>query len=194
MVHGGQGMDPQVLINTLKNIVEETLGSMAGIMPTEPTRSEDLDIIEYNGRMRCDGIEKFKSPSYVSVVNFYLSTQDLENHKKAKGALVVYVEFENAGKLYKNLGIPIPEDEDDGSMMNACGEFCQKLGAGFKGEITKQGYMDLVMSVPHNYKNSILEGVEFSPDQIIKHELSLFYWKRKAIVVEITMGSIPNRK
>ena len=189
-----KGMDPQVLMTTMMGVAEDVLGTMSGVTATEPMQTKELDILEYNGRMRCVGMEKFNAPSYVSVVNYYLNAQDLENRKKAKGALVLYVDFENAGKLFKNLGFSISEDEDDASMMGACGEFCNMLGDGFKKEIGKLGFADLAMSAPHNYKNSILEGVEFSSDQTTKYELSFFYWKRKAIVVEITLGVMPMKK
>lgn len=189
-----KGMDPQVLMTTMMGVTEEVLGTMSGVTASQPMQTKEMDIIEYNGRMRCVGMEKFNAPSYISVVNYYLNPQDLENHKKAKGAMVLYVDYENAGKLFKNLGFSISEDEDDVSMMDACGEFCNMLGGGFKNEIGKLGYLDMTMSPPHNYKNSILEGVEFSPDQSTKYELSFFYWKRKAIVVEITLGAIPLKK
>ncbi len=190
----GKGVDPQVLMTTMMGVTEEVLGTMSGVTATEPMQTKEVDIIEYNGRMRCVGMEKFNAPSYVSVVNYYLNPQDLEAHKRAKGALVLYIDFENAGKLFKSLGFSVSEDEDDASMMDAAGEFCNMLGGGFKNEISKLGYLDMSMSAPHNYKNSVMEGVEFSPDQDTKYELSFFYWKRKAIVVEITLAAIPMKK
>jgi len=184
----------QDMMNIIKSVSEQIILETAGLVPTEPMQAKNIDIVEYNGRMRCIGIEKFAAPAYISVINFYLNAQDASSHKRAKGALVAYVEFENAGKLYKNLGISIPEDEDDASMMNACGEFCKMLANALVEELAKKGYADLFLSAPSNYKNSIMQGAEYSLDQTQKYELSFFCWKRKAIVVESSFASIPTKK
>lgn len=186
-------MGSQNFMKTASGVIESVLSKMSGIVPTDQPQSKEMDIIEYEGRMRVGGMEKFNAPSFISVVNFYLSTGDRDRHK-AKGALVAYVDFENAGKIFNSLGFAIPDDEEDHSMMEACGKFAELLADSLKKELATLGYQDLVMSVPHNYKNSIIEGVEFSADQKIKYEFSFFYWRRKAIVVEITLGNVPQLK
>ncbi|MBI4308907.1 MAG: hypothetical protein HY591_01100, partial [Candidatus Omnitrophica bacterium] len=115
-------------------------------------------------------------------------------HHKAKGALALYLEFENAGKLFKALNIAVPDDEDDASMLNACGKLCEALNGDFQKQLAALGYADLAVSPARNYKNSVMQGVEFSADQKIKHEFSFFYWKRKAIVVELTLSAIPQKR
>lgn len=188
-----KNFDVQVLNTTLMGCIEDILGKMSGVAPTEPPQVRTLDIIEYDGRMRVTGMEKFNAPSYVSVVNYYLNPADLERHK-AKGALVVFVDAENAGKLFKSLGFFVPDDEDEVSMMDACGELCNLLGGSFKNEISNLGYLDMSMSAPNNYRNTVMQGVEFSQDQTSKQEFSFFYWKRKAIVVEVTMAGVPQKR
>ncbi len=187
-----KGIDPQVT-KAMQTCIEQRLATMSGIPPSEPPQAKDLDIAQYEGRMRVNSMEKLNSPAYISSVNFYLNAADLERHK-ARGAMVLYMDFENAGKMLHQLGIKVPDDEDDISMIAACGELCTLIGTDFKNALTSLGYADLVMSPPRNYKNSAMGGVEFSPDQTTKHELCFFYWKRKAVVVELTLAPIPTKK
>lgn len=188
-----KGMDPQVVIATLKGVVDQVLSKMSGVVPTSSPESKEIDILEYEGRMRVVGMEKFNAPSFIATVNYYLTEKDSESHK-AKGAMVVYVDSENAGKFFKTLGFTVPDDEDDESMMNACGELCNLLGGGFKNELSGLGYADMYMSSPSSYKNSVTEGIEYSQDQNKKYELSFYYWKRRALIIEVTMGVIPLKK
>ena len=187
-------MDEQVITTAMMGVIESTLSKMNAIIATEPSQTKTLDIVEYDGRMRVSGIDKFNAPSYVSIVNYYFTQADLEKHRGAKGAMVLYVESENAGKFYKALGFSVAEDEDDASMMEANGAFGNLLGEGFKKELVNLGYADLVMSAPQNYRNSVMEGAEFSTDQKTKLEFSFFYWKHKSIVVELTLANIPLKK
>ncbi len=189
----GKGMDPEVLTTTLMGVIEQALAKMNSVTATDAPQIKTIDIVEYQNRMRVTGMEKFNAPSFVSIANYYLTPSDMEKHR-AKGALVLYVDLENAGKLFKALGFTVPEDEDDSSMMDINGEFCGLLVAAFKSELVRLGYVDLVVGGPHNYKNSVMEGVEYSPDQQNKLEFSFFYWKRKAIVVELTLAAIPLKK
>jgi hypothetical protein len=170
----------------------QQLMDRVGIAATEPPQAKDLDIVEYEGRMKVSGMEKFEAPCYISVINFYLSTADMERHKP-KGALVLYVEFEHASKLFNSLGFRVPDDEDDVSMMSSCGAFCTQLAEDFKKELLAAGYSDLVLSKPQNAKNKMMTGAEFSADQNRKHEISFFYWKHKALVVELTMAALPKK-
>ncbi len=188
-----KNMDPQVIMTSVMGVIESVLGKMSGVVATDQPQSKECDIIEYDGRMRVGGMEKFNAPSFVSVINFYISPNDMERHK-AKGALVVFVDSENAGKLFHALGFSIPDDEDDVSMMDACGELCNLIAGNFKNELSGLGYADLTISAPHSYKNSVIDGVEYSPDQKNKYEFSFFYWRRKAIVVEVTLANIPQKK
>ena len=191
---GAKSLDPQVLTTTMLGVIEPVLSKMTGIVATAEPETKELEIVDYEGRLRVSGVEKFNTASYISVINFYLNEKDKQSHKAAKGAMVLYVESENAGKVFKALGFSVPEDEDDTSMMDACGQFCDLLAQGFKTELNRLGYFDLVLSNPDNYRNSVLEGVEFSPDQKIKFEFSFSYWKHKAIIVEVTLADIPQKR
>lgn len=189
-----KSIDPQVAKTAMMSVMEAALAKMSGIVSTEQPQVVEKEVIEYENRLRVTGMEKFNAPSFISVINFYLSQADMDRHKGAKGAMIFYVDSENSGKLFKALGFPTNDDEDDISMMNSCGEVCNVVGKGFKDELVKAGYVDLFMSPAHNYKNSILEGVEFSTDQTTMHEFCFFYWKRKSIVVELTLAAVPMKR
>ena len=185
--------DPQVLTTAFMAAMNRNLAKMSGMIASEEPKIQAGDIDEYDGRMRISsGIEKLNSTCYISVVNFYTSQGDIERHKP-KGAMVFYLEAENAGKFYKSQGIGFADDEDDVSMMEACGKWCAAIAGEFKNELAHQGYAEMVLSVPKNYKNNVIQGVEFSTDQKIKQEISFFYFKHKAIVVELTMAPIPKK-
>ncbi|MBF0490558.1 MAG: hypothetical protein HQL15_08065 [Candidatus Omnitrophica bacterium] len=189
-----KNMDPQVMMTTMMRVIESTFSKMSGVLPSSPSEAKEKDVVEYDGRLRVDGIEKFESPAYISVVNYYLTKEDMERHGRVKGAMILYVDVESSGKLFKALGFPFPDDEDDSSMMDCNGEFCNLLGGALKNELVNIGFSNLVMSAPYNYRSSIINGVEFSPDQKKMYEFNLFYFKRKSIVIELTMASIPLKK
>jgi len=189
-----KNIDPQVVMTTMMGVIESTLAQMSGVPATDTPKVEEKDIVEYDGKLRVNGVTKFDSPSYISVVNYYLTPADMERHKAVKGAAIVYIDVENAGKLFKALKFPFNDDEDDASMKDCCGEFCNLIGGGFKNEVANLGYVNLIMSPPRNYRSYITEGVEYSTDQKKLFEFSFFYWKRKAIVVELTLAGIPMKR
>ena len=187
----GKSLDPQVVTSAVLELMREILSKITGMVQTQEPETKESEIVDYEGRMRVLGVEKFNATSYVAVINFYLNERDMQKRSGTKGALVLYLDSENAGKLFKGLSIPFDEDEDDGSMLNACSQFAKLIGEAFKQRLTASGYSNLFMSEPDSFKNSLLEGVEFSPDQTTKQEFSFFYLKRKTIVVEVTFADIP---
>ena len=185
--------DPQILNTAFLGVMSQGLAKMAPIVASEEPKVKAVAIEEYNGRMRISpGIEKLKSTSYISVVNFYINQGDLERHKP-KGAMVFYLELENAGKFFKSQGIAFAEDEDDKSMMDACGKWCAAIAGELKSALSSQGYVPLVLSAPQNYKNNVVQGVEFSSDQMVKQEITFSYFKHPTIVVELTMAPLPKK-
>lgn len=193
MTWTSRDFEPQLVSSTLLTSTQQVLSSVVGMPQTKEPVVEATPIVEYNGRMRIMGTDKLEMSCYVSVVNFYLNQGDMEKRKGAKGALVLCMETENASKFYKGVGLKFSDDEDDASMMAACGQFTQKVAETFKDALAGRGYGPLVSSPPRNYKNSVVEGVEFSPDQKTKHEISFFYMKHKALTVDLSLASIPKK-
>lgn len=185
-------LDTQVLLAALKSATDQVLNGLPGIVPTSDAESKEVDIVEYYGRMRALSMNDFNASIYISVINYYLSDADKERNKP-KGALLTYVDSENAGKLYKGMELGVVDDEDDASMMAGCAKLCIKMSEGVKSALTNQGFAPLVASEPQTFKNSITHGVNFSLDQKKKAQMGFFFWKRKALVVELTLASIPQK-
>jgi hypothetical protein len=173
-------------------VVDPIFAGMPGIVATEAPKIIEKDILEYDGRMKVSGLEKFQSVNFISVVHFY-SNQAEQKQNKPKGAMVLYVEFENAAKLYKALGLSVPDDEDDASMMNACGMMAKQISEAFNKALADSGQGSMILSEPDNYKNNIMQGVPYSRDQKKMLEFDFFYWKKKAIVIDLTLLT-PMRK
>ena len=193
MAWSNRDFDPQVLSAALLSAAQQVLSKASAMAQSQDPKVEATDIVNYEGRMRALGLEKLNSTCYVSVVNFYLNQGEMERRGKPKGAFVLYMETENAGKFFKALEIKFSDDEDDATMISACGQFTKIITDGLINELSSRGYATLVPSAPRNYKNSVLEGVEYSSDQKTKHEIGFFYFKRKTIAVELTLAPIPKK-
>ena len=188
-----KGLEPQVLTGAFMAAMGRMLEKMGAISPSEEPKIEESEIIEYDGKMRVSGMEKFNASSFVSVVNFYLNQGDMQRQQRPRGALVLFFEAENASKFLKAFGMRFADDEDDKSLMTACGETCEAVAAEFKGELARKGYVDLAVSKPRNYKNNVIEGIEYSPDQKTKQTISFFYFKTKTIAADLTMADLPRK-
>ena len=142
--------------------------------------------------MRIKATDKFDVAVYIAAVNFYLNDTDMQAHK-ARGAMILYMDTEVADKLFRAAGLQVPYDEDDESMMALCGKLCQSIADGFKDKLSSAGYVTLKVSPAAVYKNTISEGVEFNKDQDEKQEISFYFLKHKALVIEWTMVPIPRK-
>ena len=177
---------PNKLAVTLTNVVKSFLEKNGTAALTKEPEIVERDIIEYESRMRVFGMEKFNAPCYISVVNFYPSQKDLEAHN-ACGALVLYLQLENADKLLKALGHRKFDDGDDEVMLGKCGELSTAIAESFKNEIGSQGSRSLVPSAPLNYKNVVPEGVEFDYNEHKLQEVSFYLWKEKVLAFDVTL-------
>lgn len=154
---------------------------------------EKRRIIDFNDRMRADGMEKFnQQPTYVSAVNFFANSRDMAANK-AIGALVVYVEQAYLPTLMKLLKYPPVDDESENAMLDSCGTLCNIIAGRFKSEIANAGYVELEMSHFMNYRNSAFAGVAFPGSEYHFFELSGSLDGVKRLVLEMTIGNVPRR-
>lgn len=182
--------DPQVIATTMMGCVQETFEKMCNVSLSKAPEFNEKEIIEYDGRMRVFGLEKFDGPCYISAINFYVDKKHFEE-KDSSGVVVLYIEEEAAEKLGKAMGQSEADLEDEEVVLDTCGEFCNVVVGQFKNELRALGYIDLIISAPIKHKNDISEGVDFQYSEKKLYELNFHVWKRKLIVVDITMAPVP---
>ena len=173
-------------------LIEELITTQGGLVPTQPVELALKPIEEYEGHMRVNATEKFDVVVYIAAINFYFSKAEMQAHR-ARGALILYMDTEVADKIFKAAGLQVPYDEDDESMMALCGNLCQSIGNALKDRLAAAGFLSLEVTEPLVYKNSIAEGVVFSKEQEEKQEISFYFLKHKALVIDWTMAPIPKK-
>ncbi|MEW5894541.1 MAG: hypothetical protein AB1650_02115 [Candidatus Omnitrophota bacterium] len=160
---------------------------------SEPPKLVLNQIIEYEGKMRANGIERYDGEvAYVSAVNFYASAIDLEK-KKTLGALIVYVEKSYLPKLMKLLQYPPVDDEIEQSLLDSIGTLCNIVAGRFKSEVKSAGYADLEMSHFINYRNNATIGIEFCRSEYDYYEVDCYIEGVKRIAFDLTIGIVPKR-
>ncbi len=148
------------------------------------------NIIEYNGMMRADGMEKFNEPTYISFINYFNNPADMEKNK-AIGGIVVYIEQTYVADLLKLLKYPAVDDDDAEALSDCCGTLCNIVAGAFKTEISNMGYIELEMSHFTSYRNRAVVGLPFSFNERDKYELSFFIKNEKRLIVDMSMGIVP---
>ncbi len=160
---------------------------------TAAAKKERRKIVEYDGRMRADGMEKFNNnPTYVSAVNFYANEAELKKNK-ALGALIIYVEQDYIAKLMKLLQYPPIDDENEQAMLDACGTLCNIIGGKLKSEVSAAGYIELAWSHFITYRNNAVKGIDFCFSEFDMYLLSFKIDGQMRLVMELTIGIVPRR-
>jgi len=180
--------DPQVLSITLMGSVEETLVKNYDVSIDGDPVCVERDIIEYNGKWRTFGMEKFNAPCFVSAIHFYLSSKHLKNNDPV-GTFILYLKEENIYKLTKVMGFDIKEDDSE-AFLDCAGEIANIIAGQFKNELVGLNFRDLTMSHPQTQKNDISDGVLFDYNQKTYHELSFNFWKDKSLVICMSLSPL----
>ena len=171
---------------------EELIVTKGNLVTSKPFDLAVKTIDEYEDRMRVKASDKFDVAVYIATISFYLNQSEMKIHR-ARGAMVLYMDSEVADKLLKAAGFQVPYDEDDESMMSLCGSLCESIAHSLCDRLAAAGFLKLETSIPGVYKNSIPEGVEFSKDQDEKQELSFYFLKHKALVIDWTLAPIAKK-
>jgi hypothetical protein len=178
------------LVAVLSEAVSALLKERGYVRFSKPPVIQKQEIIEYRGRMRVFGLEKFEGPTYISAVNYYLTSRDMDEDK-ALGALVVFIEQKYLPFLLQSLRYPRVDELSKDAMLDACGALANLIAGRFKSEMKKAGFPALEMSTFSNHRDSAASGVAFHPQQRAKYELNFYIGGQKRLVVELTMGEIP---
>lgn len=176
-------IDSNPVIKALKDVGADVLGDFTF---THPTEVKIKDIIEYESRLRVSPLEKFNATCYISVLNFYASSQDLAK-KKTLGALIVYMEEESIGKILKKFTNRRFDEDDEGQVMEQCNELMHKFSASLASSLSALGHTNIVFSEPKHFRNAVADGIEFNYDERKLYEASFFIWKKKVAVCELTV-------
>lgn len=185
-----KSLEPQILVKTFLDVAHKAFdGTFGKLIPSDPSTQRTQNIIEYQGRMSATGMNKFNGPTHIAAVSFYSNEQDRDKHR-AKGAIVIYLEASNTEKVLRAFGHTVGDDDEEEETLTACGKICVMLANKLKDSL---GCSSLVISEPATGKNNVPEGVDFSGDQNQMQEFSFYFWKKKAMVVDITMADVPHR-
>ena len=177
----------------LENGVIALFKERGDLIFTSPPKKEQKSIIEFDGKMRADGMEKFDNePTYVSAVNYYANEKDMEKGK-ALGALIIYIENAYIVKLMKLLQYPPIDDESEEAMLDSCGTLGNIIAGRFKSEVSQAGYIELEMSHFRTYRNNAFAGVAFCYNEYNMYEISFEIAEKKRMVIAITMGLVPKK-
>jgi len=187
-----KSIEPTIINPLITEFIEELITTKGGIVASKPFEIAARPIEEYENCMRVRAIDKFDVAVYLAAVNFYLNEADLQAHR-ARGALIIYADAEVADKIFKAAGLDVPYDEDDESMLGLCGSLCQLVADTLKERLYAAGYPNLVLGGMSVFKNTILGGVEFCKGQEEKQEISFYFLKHKALVIDWTMAPMAKR-
>jgi hypothetical protein len=175
------------LAEAVQQSVEEFVKKKSGLTFSKDSDWTEKNIIEYDSRMRIFGMEKFNGGAYISSVNFYRNEED-KKANKCCGALIMFVDEENATKILRSFSYKIKSDDDEDQILDSLADLCLKFTEGFKEELSKFGVVNPVISLPSKHRNDASEGVAF-PYQIYKYVENNFYmFKQKAFVVNTVMA------
>lgn len=191
---GAKNKDIEKFANILMKGTEGLFAERAEVKFSKPAEKILGTIVEYQGKIQADGMEKFNNEAaYVSAVNYYLNAADMAK-KKAVGALIVYVPQNYMAKLMKHLKYPPVDDENENALLDSCGTLCNILAGRFKSEISAAGYIELEMSHFKTYRNNAVPGVDFCSSEFDFYTINYYLENEKRMVFDMTMGVVPLRK
>lgn len=174
-----------VLVTATKKILRQK-GDI--YLSAEPDIHEK-EIVQFARRMRVDGLEKFGVRTVVASVNFYLDKNHMD-HEQAIGVLVLYIPQEYIARLMWLMDYGRIKEDDDGESKESCGAVANLIAGCFVNELSANGYVFLQMSHFATYINTAVDGIDFYPQENVKHEIEFFIRDEKRLVAELSMGHL----
>ena len=182
----------EVLNKAIISIVEDTFQKLYRAKFSEDPVVMERDIIEFDGRLSVDPMEKFNTVAHAAAINYFLSQKDLDE-EVAVGAIILIIKEDVMDKFSRAMGHSSKDSDDDQVMKDTCGEMLNVLAGNLKGELSRLGYAELFLSAPKKYKNTIRDGVLFDYSLYRKQEITFSFWNQKSVVIEVCMGAVPLR-
>ncbi|MBF0618597.1 MAG: hypothetical protein HQL19_00335 [Candidatus Omnitrophica bacterium] len=170
--------------------VKKMLQVKGGIYLSADPEPKEKNIVQFEKRMRVDGLEKFGDRTAFSTVFFCRDKEHLERHA-AVGSFTIFIPVNYISKLLWQMEYPRIDEEDDMMVLDACGTVANLVAGYFVKEMMDMGYVHLEMSHFESYINTAVDGVEFPSDQATKYETEFYIKGEKRIVTELAMGYVP---
>jgi hypothetical protein len=174
------------LAESFRNCVQNTVTQYCRVTFTKDAKVEARDIIEYESRMRVFGLEKFNDTCYIALLNLFESPLEKEKGDVC-GVLIIYVEEENAEKLFK-AQLKGREEEDDELIVDFIKELCSAVYDSFKVQAHRFGYPNLLRGDVENYRSNIEEGVLFPYTEDTLYQVNCSLWREKVLVAELVLA------
>ena len=143
-------------------------------------------IVQFAQRMRIDGLEKFNARTVIATVNFFLD-KDRMVQEGASGALILYIPEDYVARLMWLMDYGRINEDDDRELLESGGAVANLISGAFVKELSANGYGHLQMSHFATYMNNVVNGVDFSAQENVKHEIEFFIRGDKKLVAELTM-------
>ena len=174
----------------LVSAVEKTLRLKGGLLLSARPLVIRKKIVQFGKRMRVDGLENFGERTVFASINFYFDKARMEHHR-AVGSMIVYLPVSYIGRLLHMMDYPDVDEDDEESVLDACGTVANLFAGAFVKELKGLGYVHLEMSHFESYINTAVDGIEFSSDQEWKYEISFEISGAKRMVADLTLAHIP---
>ena len=78
-------------------------------------------------------------------------------------------------------------EDSDAELLESGGAVSNLIGAAFIKELSANGYVHLELSHFDTYMNTVVNGVDFYPEENVKHEIEFFIRGEKRMVAELSM-------
>ncbi len=185
----GENQDLWLLSKILISAVKKLLAQKGDIYLSQDPIVYEKEIVPFAGRMRIDGLEKFGARTIVSAISFYMDKGHMDS-QRALGALVVYIPEDYIARFMWLLGYGRIDEDDEAEILDSCGTAANLIAGFFVKELSSFGYIHLEMSHFETFINSSINGIDFSPAEVVKHEMAFFIRGDKRLVMELTMGRL----
>src|SRR3989338_4379577 len=100
------------LSEIFRRCVQKALEGYCQVAFTKEPKAEQIEIIEYESRMRVFGLEKFNDTCYIALVNLFESPLELEK-KETCGVLLIFVHEESAERLFRTVLKGVQGEDED---------------------------------------------------------------------------------
>lgn len=175
--------DKDIISKSIIDSAKESFQAMKTPPMTNDPVIVESEIIEYQGRLRVIGVDKFKAPCYIVASSFYNDETNKENEKNACGTLIICIKEDQAIRLLNGLGQSDFDEDDPEAMMTECDALLDNYAKKLLSALSRSGYKSLIRADSVRDKNSIPEGVDFPSKQYHFVEVQFELWREMCLTI-----------